>query len=391
VGSPTALWAIAVVLGLVFAGSTLPTPLYVLYRERFHFSEITLTLIYAAYVGGTLAALLLLGRLSDQIGRRWAVLPAVGIAAVSTLVFVLTVHTAMLFAGRVLSGLAVGVVGGAATAWIAELHPEGDKARAARIAAAANVLGLGLGPLMSGLLAQYAPWPLGLAYVLYLAMLLPVAVVTWMAQETVQRPVSRLGDVSLKPRVGVPRSLWGKFLPPAATAFGMFALFGFYAALIPSVLSQQLRETNHAVSGVIVFELCLLGAAAMVAVQQLRSSTAMLAGLVLLLPSLALLLLAEWLRSMPVLVGSTALGGISFGLGYRGSLEVVNEIAPDEQRAEVLSAYFIVCYVGVSVPVIGIGVLSQLVSPTVAILTFAATIAVFTVVALGTGTRSQRQ
>jgi predicted MFS family arabinose efflux permease len=385
------MWGIAGVLGLVFAGSTLPTPLYVLYRERFHFSELTLTLIYAAYVGGSLAALLLLGRASDQVGRRRAVLPAVGIAAASTVLFALAANTAMLFAGRVLSGLAVGVVGGAATAWIAELHPEGDKARAARVAAAANVLGLGLGPLLSGLLAQYAPWPLGLAYVLYLAMLGPVVVVTWGARETVRRPVARLADVSLKPRVGVPRPLWGRFVPPAATAFGMFGLFGFYAALIPGVLSQRLHETNHALGGVIVFELCLLGAAAMFATQKLPSRTAMLAGLALLLPGLALLVLAEALRSMPALVGGTALGGISFGLGYRGSLEVVNQISPGGQRAEVLSAYFVVCYVGVAVPVIGIGVLSELVSPAVANLTFASTIAAFAVVALATGTRSQGQ
>ena len=66
----TAVGAVAFMIGVLFAGSTVVTPLYVIYKQQFGFSQISLTLVYAAYVVGNLAALLLFGRLSDEIGRR---------------------------------------------------------------------------------------------------------------------------------------------------------------------------------------------------------------------------------------------------------------------------------------------------------------------------------
>jgi len=65
-----AIFAVATLIGVAFAGSTVITPLYVLYEDAFGFSKLTLTLVYAVYVVGNLTALLFFGRLSDQIGRR---------------------------------------------------------------------------------------------------------------------------------------------------------------------------------------------------------------------------------------------------------------------------------------------------------------------------------
>jgi MFS family permease len=141
----------------MFFGATLPTPLYPLYRFAFGFGGVTLTLIYAVYVLGNLVALLFFGRLSDQIGRRPATLPAIGVGIVSTLAFLLADGTVWLFAARILSGFATGLAAGAATAWLAELQPQGDKAVAASIASAANFAGLAVAPLLAGTLAQLAP------------------------------------------------------------------------------------------------------------------------------------------------------------------------------------------------------------------------------------------
>jgi hypothetical protein len=81
------LWSVTAALALLRVGSTLPTPLYVIYRDTFHFSTLILTLIFAAFVAGSLAALFLFGRLSDRIGRRRVMLAAVALAAVSALLF----------------------------------------------------------------------------------------------------------------------------------------------------------------------------------------------------------------------------------------------------------------------------------------------------------------
>jgi len=152
-----ALAIVAAGLAIMFFGATLPTPLYPLYRFAFGFGGVTLTLIYAVYVLGNLVALLFFGRLSDQIGRRPATLPAIGVGIVSTLAFLLADGTVWLFAARILSGFATGLAAGAATAWLAELQPQGDKAVAASIASAANFAGLAVAPLLAGTLAQLAP------------------------------------------------------------------------------------------------------------------------------------------------------------------------------------------------------------------------------------------
>src|SRR5579864_5179342 len=151
----------------MFVGAIMPTPLYPLYQHAFGFSGITLTLIYAVYVLGNLVALLFFGRLADQVGRRKAILPAIGFGIASTVVFAAATGTAWLFAARALSGFSTGLAAGAATAWIAELYSSRGNGTAARIAAAANFFGCSAGPLLGGFLAQYAPWPLRLPFYVY--------------------------------------------------------------------------------------------------------------------------------------------------------------------------------------------------------------------------------
>src|SRR5579862_680691 len=119
-GRTLALWIVATELAAMFVGAILPTPLYPLYRQAFGFSQVTLTLIYSVYVLGNLAALLLFGRLADQIGRRSASLLAVGVGMASAAAFAAAAGTPGLFVARGLSGFASGLAGGAATAWIAE-------------------------------------------------------------------------------------------------------------------------------------------------------------------------------------------------------------------------------------------------------------------------------
>ena len=111
VGQRGSLTVVSVLIGAFYVGSMLPTPLYPAYARAFGFSEITVTLIYAAYVIGNVTALLIFGKVSDQAGRRRISLPALAMAALSALCFLLASSTAWLFAARILSGLAVGGVG----------------------------------------------------------------------------------------------------------------------------------------------------------------------------------------------------------------------------------------------------------------------------------------
>ncbi|RVD41665.1 MFS transporter, partial [Mesorhizobium sp. M4B.F.Ca.ET.019.03.1.1] len=218
-GGGGATTAVAAMIAALFAGSTVLTPLYIIYKQAFGFSQMTLTLVYAVYVVGNLAALLVFGRLSDAIGRRPAALAAMTTALVSALVFLFAENVAWLDIARILSGLGIGVGAGTGTAWIAELIDSEDKSRAATIATSTNFVGLGLGALVSGVLAEYAPWPLKLTFVLYLALLALVTLLIWRTRETVLRP-GRLSDVSMRPRLSVPADIRAAFVAPAVTGFG---------------------------------------------------------------------------------------------------------------------------------------------------------------------------
>lgn len=329
----------------------------------------------------------LVGRLSDQIGRRIAVLSAIAFGLASTVVFIAATGTASLFAARVLSGFATGIASGGATAWIAELQPKKNEAAGAIIASAANFVGLAFGALAAGLLAQFAPWPLRLAWILYLIMLGGIGIAILYPPETVKKPLTRLEELSLRPRLGVPENIRLQFLSPAVTAFAIFALIGFYAALIPTLLSEVLNETSPVISGLVVFKLFAFAAATVVLTGKVNSQSGMLGGLALLFPGLLLMVGAELARSMPVLILAAAIGGISAELGYRGSLEVTNQIAPAERRGEVVSSYLIAVYAGNSLPVIGVGVVSAVAGLLVAHAVFAVLIGVLAAVALATGVR----
>jgi MFS family permease len=340
------MWVGVAGIASLYIGSTLPTPLYPLYRHQFGFSEFMVTAIYASYVIGNLAALFALGRLSDQLGRRPTSLIAFAILFASVLCFLAATSTAWLFVARALNGLAAGLGAGALTAWIAELEPGHDKARAAMVASAGNLAGLCLGAVIAGALAQYGPWPLRTSYVVYLAMLLIIAVLTLAMPESVEHTVRNANQLSLRPRIGVPRNIRFAFIAPAAMAFATFALGGFYAALTPGLLSQTLQQHNLAVVGALVA--LFFGTGALVAANtgQLSPRPAILISTVMLLVGLALF-----------------------------------------RRAELVSSYLLVCYTANSLPVIGVGLLSLAVSALSAHLAFALLLAALSVVACATGWR----
>lgn len=383
-GDALAIPTVAAMIAVLFAGSTVLTPLYIVYKQQFGFSQITLTLIYAVYVVGNLAALLMFGGVSDVVGRRPASLAAMLVAIVSALVFLFAGNVASLDVARILSGLGIGVGAGTGTAWIAELLPGANKSRASVIATSTNFLGLGFGALISGLLAEYEPWPLRLIFIVYLAALVVVTILVWRTRETVAKPGS-LGRISLRPQLSIPEEIRARFVAPAVTGFGAMALVGFYAALAPSILAQQLHVTNHAVAGALFFELAVVAAISIVALMHLQSSRAMLAALALLIPGVVLVVAAQILASIALMVAATACCGVAAALGYRGGLQVVNEIAPPQRRAEVVSSFFICCFVGNALPVIGIGIVSTYASPITASLAFAGMIVAFALVALAFG------
>ncbi len=386
-GNHRAALIVALGLAVMFVAATLLTPLYPLYQRSFRFSEVTLTLVYAIYVLGNLGALFFFAQLSDQAGRRFIVWPAIGIALASTLAFGLATGVAWLFVGRALSGFATGLASSAMAAWIAELQPQGGSQAGAVTASAANFTGLAIGPWFGAVPAQLGLYPLHLPFAVYVAVLVATGIALSRVPETVGHPRHDLRELSLRPRFGVPRDILASFVSPAVTAFLTFALFGFYAALIPGLLAHALKETRPAVTAMVVCVLFAVAAVVTPLTSRVPSRTAMLCGLGLFPPAAVLLVMAEHWQSMAVLITASVLAGGAGSLGYRGSLAVVNRIAPAERRGEVVATYLIMMFCGNSLPVIGIGLLSSKAGATMAHIAFAALIAALAILGLVVGWR----
>src|SRR6202012_1172145 len=169
-------------------GGPLPVPLYVLYEKQMGFGPLGVTVVFAAYVAGTLFALVALGDLSDHIGRKRVLAMAVACAAASTALFLAASGIGVLVAARVVSGVAAGFATGTATAALAELQPRGDHRAAAVVASGSNMTGLGLGPLTAGLFAEYVAMPLHSVFWAYLGICAVAAAAVLVIPETVRRP-----------------------------------------------------------------------------------------------------------------------------------------------------------------------------------------------------------
>ncbi|HZL31718.1 MAG TPA: MFS transporter [Pseudolabrys sp.] len=378
----TAMAAAAVVLALVLNAANLPAPLYVVYKQRFGFSELTLTLVFAVYVVGSIAAMTFLGKVSDYVGRRPVLFAGIALAALGTLIFLFTFNVTTLFAARIVTGLSVGLTGTACVAWIAELQPQGDQGAAARMTTAATMMGLGLGPLIAGLVAEFAPYPLRLPFLIYLVGLIPPALVVWTVHETVKhkRPLT---SVPLTPQLSVPSDIAILFGALAATGFVAFSMMGFYSALIPSLLANSLHIESHAAGGAVIFFMFVCGTIAIALSLMWSSRVSTYLGLALIPPGVALLVAAQHFGSLALLLAASAIGGASGALGFCGSLQVVNEIAPAGRRAAVVSSLLVICYGGLSLPVIGIGVLTAASGAGVADLVFAIVLCALAAIAAG--------
>lgn len=352
-------WRQCLLSGAVFAvcmtGTTLPTPLYGLYQEKFSFSELTVTVVYAVYAFAVIGVLLLAGNASDTVGRRPVLLTGLACAAGSAVCFLSATGLPWLYAGRLLSGLSAGLFTGAATAYVLELAPEGGGARATFVATAANMGGLGCGPLLAGVLAQYAPGPLYLPFAVHLALVAGSAAVLLRLPETV-RERGPLGAVRPR-RPGLPAGVRRVFGPAAIASFAGFALFGVFTSVSPAFLSESLDVHDRAVSGLIVALAFFASTAGQLAVGRFGVGRSLPLGCAGLLVGLALLAGAlRWELLVPVVLSALA-GGCGQGLAFRGSLAAVAAASPEDRRAAVISTLFVVAYFGISVPVIGVGLL----------------------------------
>jgi MFS family permease len=374
-----AFWLLAAVFTATMLGTTLPTPLYVIYQAQWHFSAAVVTVTFAVYAAAVLATLLLAGRASDQAGRKPVLAAALGASALSTAVFILAPNVEVLLAGRILSGLSAGLMTGTATATLTELIPASASRRASLVATAVNMGGLGLGPLVAGLFAQYAPHPTVLVFEVYLAVLAAAGLCLFLVPETVsprQRPTFRFAGL------GIPARGRGEFVAVGVAVFAAFSLLGLFAALAPTFVGGVLHQASHAVQGGVVFLLLAVGAVTQVLLFRFNSRRVVMAGLGLFLAALALIVAALSQAGMALFLAGTIVGGVAVGAVFLGSLATANRLAPPGQRGQAISAFFVACYAGLIIPVVGVGVASGFIGDFRAVLAFSILLAILCVFSL---------
>jgi MFS family permease len=345
---------------LLMGGSNLATPLYPVYAQRFHFSNLVLTAVFATYAVVLVPSLVLFGRLSDVLGRRRVILLGLTVALGGLALFAAAQSTAWLFGARALQGLAVGMISGAATAALVELDPEEDRRRAALLAGIAQAGGSALGPLVAGPLAQWAPAPRQLCYLAVLGATVLAAVLVARLPE----PDEGAREPWRPQWPRVPREVRSGFVRVSVTSGVVWATLALSLSIVPSYAAAILSTTNLALLALVAALALLASCAAQVAARQFQGSGRrdQAIGLVLLAAGLAGLVGAGWASSLALLAAGAVCAGAGHGLAFINAQQELNDLAPAERRGEVTSAFIAVLYAIVGTAVIGVGALDEVLS-----------------------------
>jgi MFS family permease len=371
-------WAIALSMTILTAFSTAPSPLYSLYRRQDHLSSITVTVVYAVFASGIVASLLLVGHVSDWYGRRTVLIPALLTGLAAALIFATSTSLPALLVGRVLTGLALGAATATAGAYLTDLDsgPNGVATRKAQIVSTvANVGGLAIGPLAAGLLATYVPSFPRLIYVILAVLLALALAATWVSPEVRPLPTPRR---RYRPqRLAIPGAARAQFGAALTGDFLVFTVYGVFAGLASAFLSGPLHRTSPALAGLTVFIAFGVGALTQVTTATWPLRRLLALGIPVLVVGLAVIVTASWVHppSLAFFLTGAALVGVGTGSIFRSTLSVVLSTAPANDRAAALALFFVVGYLGVSLPVVGAGIALQYVTFKVILLTFAVLVA----------------
>ena len=340
---------VAAIFAAVMASTTVPTPLYPIYERDFGLSSLTITVVFAVYGVGVMTGLFVFGRLSDRSGRKPPLAGGLVVGALAMLLFLFAQDVGLLLAGRFLIGITAGLYTGTATAWLVDLDDNRD--RATKLAIGANLGGLAMGPLMAGLLAQYVPAPLRTAYVVELVLIVAGLAAFPLLPETVRRRRLQLDFAGLR----VPAGVRPVFLPAATAGIAAFAVSGVFGAVGPAMLGEILGITAPTASGALVTTLFLASVAGQFLTRRFVPTLALPLGCVALAAGLGLLALSLTAASVTALAAAAVVAGLAQGLIVGAGLGLLTVVAPVDRRGQVASAYFLVLYVGLIVPVVGFG------------------------------------
>jgi predicted MFS family arabinose efflux permease len=339
----------AYIIGVGFFASLTPSPLYGSYSALWHFSPLTLTLVYATYAFGLLATLVFAGSVSDDVGRRPVLLVSLAALMVSTALFFFASSVAWLFVARGLQGLATGAAISSASAALLDLHPRRDAWGVGLTNAVSSSAGIALGILVVSALVELAPSPRMLPYVVLLGLLaIAFAGVYWMPEPITDRRGMRL----TVQRLHVPASVRGPFVLAGLTALSSWSLGSLFFSLGPQLGARLFESTSAVLAGIGIVALGGAAALSQLLLGRTPNWLAACLGSVALAVGVILIVVATAAESSAVYLLGSAVCGVGFGIGFLGGLRALVVAIPAEHRASVMSAFYIVAYASLSVPAV---------------------------------------
>lgn len=345
------LCALVGVMLLMQAAASAPTPLYVVYQRMWRFSAATTTLIFAIFVIGLLASLLVFGELSDYVGRRPVLLIAITIEAGAILLFIAADGVAMLLIARALQGIATGIALPPLGAALVDTDPH----RARTVNGVAPIGGLAVGSLVCGAFVQYGPDPRQLIWQVLLGMLAVAFVVVMTLPESVLR--RRPAPGILVPRIAIPHRLRRSVFALIPIIVASWALGGLYLSLGPSTAAAVFGIDNHFPGGLVATLLCGTGAVVAYAVRRAENARRM--AVLPLLVGTAVTLIGIRSDSIVLAVVGTIVAGIGYGASGLATLGALAKLAGPADKAErgaLFAAAYCVAYLAFSIPAVAAGI-----------------------------------
>jgi MFS family permease len=350
---PIAFGGITAILVLFAAAASAPTPLYVVYQKEWGFSTTLLTVIFAVYVFGLIGSLLVLGALSDHVGRRPVLAAAIALEALAFGLFFIAGDVAVLLAARVAQGIATGAAFSTLGATLVDLNPRHSPGRAGLVNGVAPISGLALGSLGCGALVQYAPAPTRLVFALLLVGTgIAGVVVARMPETSIRRPGA---IASLTPVLGIPARLRPDVFVLLPILVASWALGGLYLSLGPSVAATLFGLSNHLIGGLVVTLLCGAGALTAFVVRAWPTNRVLGISAILLSAGTALTLAGVEAHTVAMAGAGTVVAGVGFGASALASFGTLARIAGPGERSELFAAALVIAYLAFSLPALAAG------------------------------------
>jgi len=354
-GRRASLLVSAGVVGHTLWTSAAPALTYRLYAQEWHLTHTVTAGIFAVYPIGVVVMLVGFGGISDQIGRRAAMLAGLFASLVGALLFAVAPDVWWLFAGRALMGIGVGLSVSPSTAAILESISPEHAERAALVTMAAQAVGFTVALLLGGALTEYGPWPTRLCFWILAVFLLILLIGTWFL------PGHTVGDTGHDRRSRMPSVPTEVRRAFAVSSTAMMAAYT-YGVLVLSLGGQVehdlIGSPNALLNGAVLslFPIAL-GVVGIVA-RSLSSRLALIVGGLVSGLGMALFMLAVGFRNLQIYLLATAAAGGAYSLLFVGGLQGVSAVAPAHRRGGVLSALYLLSYLSMGVLALLLGAIA---------------------------------